>query len=62
MSTSDSVTNMSTEMHCRRILAAADFVADYRASHPEHARARGPSDLLNQLELDALLAAAGVIP
>lgn len=50
----------STEAHCRRVLAAADFMADYRASHPELLRVPSPpSDLLNQLELDALAASFG---
>lgn len=59
---SDSSANMSSQAHSRRVLAAADFLADYRASHPGLLRApTPPSDSLNQNEMDALLAAL-VVP
>lgn len=40
----------------RRVLAAADFLAAYRAANPGGHLYRVPSDLLNEIEMDTLAA------
>lgn len=43
-------------MSVQHVLAAADFLRDFRAANPNHPHHRVPSDLLNEIEMEALAA------